>query len=98
MRWRRSEAVPKAIAPDVTPRVPAARMLPPGLPLASLTTKEVEVLVEAAAYRQVKADRERVDALRDEVGELRKWVAMFCVILVLFLITLLVILIKYRRR
>ena len=87
-----------SVSPDVTPRVPAARMLPPGIPLASLTTKEVEVLVEAAAYRQVKADRDRLDALKDEVEELRKWVTMFCVILVLFLVTLLVILIKYRRR
>lgn len=66
--------------------------------MASLTTKEVEVLVEAAAYRQVKADRDRLDALKDEVEELRKWVTMFCVILVLFLVALLVILIKYRRR
>ena len=101
MLWRRSsvvpQAVPEAVAPDVTPRVPAARMLPPGMPLASLTTKELEVLVEAAAYRQVRADRDRVDTLRDEVGELRKWVTMLCVILVLFLITLLVILIKYRK-
>ena len=71
---------------------------PIGISTKDLSAKEINHLLDRAIYRKDREQRGRIQKLADAVEELRKWVTMFCVILVLFLITLLVVLIKYRRR
>lgn len=83
---------------DLTPQVPAAASLPQWISVRDLTAKEVDLLLDRAIYRKDREQREHIKQLYAEVEELRRWVTMFCVILVLFLVALLVILIKYRRR
>lgn len=83
---------------DLTPKVPVPESWPLGISVKDLTAKELNQLLERAIYRKDRDQRGKIQKLADAVEELRKWVVMFCVLLVLFLVTLLVILIKYRRR
>jgi len=83
---------------DVTPKVPVSEAWPLGIATKDLSAKEINHLLDRAIYRKDREQRGKIQKLARAVEELRKWVTMFCVILVLFLLTLLTILIKYRRR
>jgi hypothetical protein len=82
---------------DVTPKVPVSEAWPLGISAKDLSAKEINQLLDRAIYRKDREQRGNIRRLAETVEELRKWVTMFCVILVLFLLTLLTILIKYRR-